>query len=194
MGYTANQYELMKLEKLTPENFIEFCDKNFYNLEKFNITLKEAINQARLYESIDRLNNEISELQGKINDIYDKNEEDIQTEYVKFLEKEVEMDAKVSKDIAKEMDRYREIMHFARLFDDSSLKHVWDYFKQPYYTNLELMTYEEYCRVYNNVDFIKGRIHDKSVEINDIKQKINKNQIEIDRYEKAKADFLAKFK
>lgn len=186
---TGWQHQLIDMEELTREKFIEFCDRNFYHLDHYGHTTIED-RKKRLQEETQRHQEKMDEKELRISFLQRSSEETLRKDYEIHVKETEEANENFRKSYERESKRFELI---AKYMDELKphLDYIWKEFKQPTLYQREVPTQVEWFETelryaQSSYEFYKEH-RDKAMKDLGIEKNENSN---VYAYEEAKKKFL----
>lgn len=184
--YTGYQHQLLDMENLTKEAFIDFCDKAFYHLDYFGTTLEEQ--QTRGIKRRVELEKQLSEAEENLETVLNRTDAEWENLYKEYVNKTVQSNKEYRETYEKETTRMAQVWEYVAAVRPH-LEYIWEGFKQPELFQIEIQSYDDFKE--GNTDHAKWMVHHRKKslkEMNNAEARTNERIIAM--YEEKKAAFL----
>ena len=191
MRYTGYQWQLMNMEDLNKDSFIDFCDKSFYNLDRFEITVEEARESKGIKDEIQRFENYIKEYEKEIKEKSNTiDSESLKKQYDTCVLDKKESNKKYLDKYIKEKNKYIKILEYVKEFKGKALDYIWEGFDEPELFQENIMSFEEWVKYYLDISNAHVMIERYKSYIKDSERELEESNKVIKEYEKIKKDFI----
>jgi len=193
--YTGHQHQLLDMKDFNKEKFIEFCDKQFYHLERFGYTsLQDRGNKKE--DEIKRYQGEVDSYTNKLAEFQSLSDEELTTRYEKYVTHTLSENERRLKIFQEEKARLKVIHEYAQAIKPH-LDYIWKDLKEPTLHTDEILDKEEWAGIQiksfeSSLKFYT-RLRDQegnSRPSDEYQQMKESNERAIASYEQKKKEFL----
>lgn len=184
--FTGYQHQLLDHPNLTKEEFVMFCDKAFYHLDHFGITLEEA--QNRRAKRITDMKQRLEKAKQELVTHKQKTSEDWKKEYDEYVQHTIEKNQRYAETYRRETEK----MEIIKSYIDAMKPHldyIWREFKEPELYQSDIPLFMDY--IYNTIEAAEKTVEYHQRDLDEINQDEEKeSRILINDYETKKKAFL----
>lgn len=184
---TGWQHQLIDMPELTKETFIQFCDENFYHLDRFGETVEQA--KVRYERRKKEVESKYHEAVEELEQMTQRSGEQWMEEYYLYVERTKTDNEYYKEAFEKESERFNQIVEYAEEMRPY-LNYIWDKLEEPKLYQSKIQTFTEY--VWASFEAQRSTVEFRKDDLDRLEKDDYKDQQTfIQNYELKKAEFLS---